>query len=164
MSFGVNFGYAVQHLVDSQLNWSRAAHPVYLRLKNFPDPQSDLAAGMGFVPAPSGAGPLDSGTKDVLIQPPPAVTPVSLHNIGQSMGKLRFGAKVFVVSATFVSRQKTVRRLTNNDLVWRDPSTVGLVMDGLLFSIEDIKHKEAAGHTVAWLLTCNSSEIPNNGM
>lgn len=158
MGFGVQFGYAVQHLIDTQLNWTRAAHPVYLRLRNFVDFETSLAGGMGFAISPSGADTFNSGTTDILISPPPAITPISVHNIGQSVGKLRFGAKMFLISATFVEKQVSEQSLANQDLVWRGQNVVGLVNDSQLFSIEDVKKKEAAGRTVAWVLTCNSAE------
>jgi hypothetical protein len=159
MGFGVNFGYAVQHLIDTQLNYVRGAHTVSLRLRNFPDLQDQRWAQLGFGISPTGASGSLAGTTDVPVAPPPGVIPVSIHNIGQSMGKLRFGARTFFVSASFVESQMVARSLSNQDLVWRNPDVVGLVLDGQLFSIESIAHVETAGHTISWELTCNSTEV-----
>jgi hypothetical protein len=85
---------------------------------------------------------------------------VSVHNIGQSDGKLRFGARTFLVSATFTDAQVAARQLADQTLVWRSSDVVGLVTENLLFSIEDITHQEVDGKTVSWVLTCNASELP----
>lgn len=152
----------MRRLVDAQMRWARAGKAVYLRLRDFPDIQNTDWAQLGFAIAPSGSA---KGTSDILIDPPPAVNMISLHNIGQSMGKLRFGARLFVVSATFVARQVVARGivasngLSAEDLVWRSPNVVGLVTQGLLFSIEDVGHEEYGVGTVTWLLTCNSTEV-----
>lgn len=156
MPAGQSFGYGIQRLIDADLRYIRNAHPTYLRLRNFPDLQNNLATQMGFTMQPTGE---PTGTQDVLIQPTPAVRMVSLHNIGQSMGKLRFGARYFIISASFVEFMMKIQGLTNQDLVWRAPNVVGLYVDNQLFSIEDIAHEEAAGRTVVWTLTCNAGEF-----
>lgn len=159
MPYGPNFGYGFQRLIDSHQRYMRAGSTVYLRLKNFPDTQEDLYSELGFMASPSGNSEL-LGTTDIEISPPCSVEPVSVHNIGQSMGKLRFGAKVFVVSATFVDAQVAEQGLSDQSLVWRGSNVVGLVADNQLFSIEDVVKKEIAGKTVVWILTCNAAEIP----
>ena len=155
MPTGQSFGYGIQRLIDADLRFIRNAHPTYLRLRNFEDLQNNLAIQMGFTLKPIGE---PTGTRDILIQPTPAVRMVSLHNIGQSMGKLRFGARHFIISASFVELMMKMQGITNQDLVWRGQNVVGLALDNQLFSIEDIAHEEAAGRTVVWTLTCNSNE------
>lgn len=101
----------------------------------------------------------NKGTTDTQIKPQPSTNMVSVHNIGQSGGKLRFGARYFLISQTFVAAQVTARTLTDQNLVWRDPTVVGLVSENLLFSIEDISHEESSGQTISWMLTCNANEL-----
>jgi hypothetical protein len=164
MPSGLQFGRGFQRLVDAQMRYVRNAHTVYLRLRNFPDLQQvSQAVQLGFALTPSGAG-TNIGTQDIQIDPPPSVKMISIHNIGQSMGKLRFGARQFLISATFVERQVAQQGLTDQDLVFRGPNVVGLVVDNQLFSIENIAHEELAGHTVVWTLTCNAAETINPGI
>lgn len=155
MSFNVLFGYGQQRLLDAFQNYTRAAHPVYLRLRNYPNIQQNDAVQLGFAISPAGA-PL--GTVDIEIKPRPSYDMISMHNIGMSNGKLRFGARLFLVSATFVDNQVRQQQLTDQDLVWRGQDVVGLFTDNQVFSIEVISHQEAAGKTVSWLLTCNAVE------
>jgi hypothetical protein len=156
MPQGVQSSFGVQRLIDAQQRWARASFPVYLRLRNFPDVQGQQWAQLGFRIAPSG-GPV--GVTDILIDPPPGVRMVSIHNIGMSAGKLRFGARIFQISATFVNKQVVAQGLTDQNLVWRGPNVVGLVSEELLFSIEDIKHAEYSGQTISWQITANANEI-----
>jgi hypothetical protein len=161
MPSGLQFGFGMQRLIDAQMRYVRNAHTVYLRLRNFPDLQQvSQAVQLGFAITPSGN---QVGTEDIQIDPPPSVKMISIHNIGQSMGKLRFGARQFLISATFVEQQKALQGLTHQDLVFRGPNVVGLVVDNQLFSIENIAHEELAGHTVIYTLTCNGPETINPG-
>jgi hypothetical protein len=155
MGFNEAFAYGTRRLIDSQLQLTRAGFPVYLRLKNFPDVQANMAAQLGFAITPTGAA---TGTTDILITPAPAVTVVSVHNIGQSAGKLRFGAKYFLISDSFVQKQAVAMGLSDSTALWRSPSVVGLITNSLVFSIEDITNEQLAGETITWLLTCNSLE------
>jgi hypothetical protein len=150
-------GFGLQRLIDAKERYERGSHPVYLRLREFVEPDTQLWAQMGFSISPSGTAQV--GTQDVLITPQPASTMVSLHNIGMSEGKLRFGARMFTVSASFVDAQVITQTLANQDLVWRGNNVLGLVTDNLLFSIEDITHEEWQGKTISWMLTCNSNEL-----
>lgn len=155
MPYGLQFGYGYQKAIDANMVFLRSSHPVYLRLRNFEDIQEEKWAQMGFAITPTGT---DVGTVDLEIVPPAKVVMVSMHNIGQSEGKLRFGARVFTISATFVDKQVSALGLANQDLVWRAPNVVGLVTDNQLFSIEAIAHHEIAGKTVVWELTANMVE------
>lgn len=156
MSTGVQFEYGLQRLIDANQKFTRSGHPVYLRLRNFSDPQVNDWAAVGFSISPSGGM---VGTTDVLIVPPPGVRMVSIHNIGQSNGKLRFGARIFNISATFVQASMAARSLAYEDACWNGPDVVGLVTDNLLFSIEDIAKQVVAGITASFRLTCNANEI-----
>lgn len=99
------------------------------------------------------------GTTDILIKPPPTVSMISMHNIGISGGKLRFGARAFAIAATWVAQQCIAQNISDQNQIWRNPNVVGLVCEGMLFSIEDIKHQELAGTTVTWTLICNNTEL-----
>ena len=156
MAFNVSFGFGVQRLIDSNLQYARVGFPVYLRLRNFPDLQSNQFAQMGFAISPSGTA---VGTTDILIAPPPSQSIVSVHNVGMSEGKLRFGARTFFISQAFVTTQVQAQSLSDQNLVWRGSNVVGLVTENLLWSIENIDHGEIAGQTVSWSLTCNSNEL-----
>ena len=163
---GFSGGYGFQRLMDAQQRFMQQGHPVYLRLRNFaPVMQNSMAAQLGYVitPSPTGSPSISGGpgTVDVLIDPPASYYMVSVHNIGQSQGKLRFGARVFQISQEFVANQMSAMGLlevNDQDKVWRGPKIIGLVTDGLLFSIEAVAHREIAGATVRWSLTCNASE------
>ena len=162
MPAGVNFGFGLQRIVDAQMRYVRNAHTVYLRLRNFPDLQAvSQAVQLGFALTPSGTNQV--GVQDIQIDPPPSVKMISIHNIGQSMGKLRFGARQFLISGSFVDRQVAQQGLSNQDLVFRAPNVVGLVVDNQLFSIENIAHEELAGKTVIWTLLCNAPETIQPG-
>lgn len=148
-------GYGIQRLIDQHERTTRAAHPVFIRLRNFPDLQDKTFAQMGFAISPTGTA---VGTQDIVIDPPPAVMMVSIHNIGQSMGKLRFGARKFLISASFVDSLTAKYGYTDQTLWFRSSTVVGLVLDLQLFSIEDVWHEELSGRTVSWGVLCNSTE------
>ena len=105
----------------------------------------------------------NKGFTDILIDPPPNIEMVSMHNIGQSGGKLRFGARIVTVSQGFVAQQAAAQGLTDQNLVWRGPQVVGLVSESLMFSIVDINHSELSATSVYWYLTCNVSELRVSG-
>lgn len=151
------FGTGVRRLIDAQQQFTRAAHPVYLRTRDFPDVQQLDAQQLGFVVAPTGTSQV--GTTDTLITPPPSVTMVSIHDIGQSMGKLRFGARRFLISANWVTSIANTLGYSDETLVFRGENVVGLVLDSQLFSIEDYWHEEVAGLTVNWGCVGNSNEL-----
>lgn len=151
-----SFACGVQGLLDQQLGGNNYK-PVYLRMRNFAPTEPIIdspAAQLGFsVPAS------DGGTTDYLINPLVAYQAVSMFNIGNSGGKLRFGARKFQVSNTFVRKiMTTYPAITHEREVWEGRQTVGLVTDGLLFSIEGIYHDAVSGQPVMWFLTANSNE------
>jgi hypothetical protein len=153
---GLAFGFGVQRLIDAAQRYVRASKPIYYRYRNFTDQQQVQAVGMGFAISPSGSF---VGTIDLLIDPPPQYVMISLHNIGMSEGKLRFGARRFVVSQSFVSQVIARLNLDVEEKVWRGPQFVGLVTDGQLFSVEDLAKQVLAGSTIVWELTANSNEL-----
>lgn len=153
----------LQGLIDNQLLGGNTSSPVYLRIRNYsPDTESlaaSPAAQMGFSLSAS-----DGGTVDELIQCPPAsVQFVSMYNIGNSGGKLRFGARKFTISQTFVSAMMAkysipvVKPIYGLDL-FEGNQTVGLVTDGVLFSIEGINHEGVASQPFLWFITANANE------
>lgn len=157
MGVNINFGYGLRRLIDLQQRFIRAGNPVYFRVRDFGDIQEESFTQLGFSASPSGS--VATGTTDVLVDPPPAVTWVSTHNIGQSMGKLRFGARVFLISHTFVLQQCALMGITDAMRLWQSPFAVGLYTDSLLFSIESVETEQLAGATITWVLTCNSNEV-----
>lgn len=152
---GPKFAFAMQRLIGAQQRYMRSGLPTYLRLKNFPDTQGQQWSQLGFAVTPVSGG---HGTVDILIDPPPATSMISVHNIGMSNGKLRFGARLFTISQEFVLKQMAARGITDPRLVWID-SVVGLITENLLFSIEDIKHRDLSSVPVLWMLTANANEM-----
>lgn len=171
---GSLFAAGMQMLLDGQQSFIRSSLQCFLRIQNFPSVDGGAAQELGipFVP-PAGPATAETGFTDLEIIPPPEVKDVSMHNIGMSGGKLMFGARYFIVSNSFVynTMQKYQEILDPYD-VWRNwdgqliddevknqtASVVGIIYDNRLFSIEDIKHKELAGETISWTLTCNATE------
>lgn len=146
----------MQSLLNQQLSGNNYK-PVYLRLRNFAptEPLIDSeAAQLGYsVPAS------DGGTTDELINPLVSYTPVSMFNIGNSGGKLLFGARKFNISNTFVAKIMSKYAIAYNREVFEGRQTVGLVTDGVLFSIVSVDHEEVSGQPVMWFLTANANEI-----
>lgn len=155
-SMGPQFSFGAQRLLGAQQRFIRSGLPTYLRFKNFEDTQTKQWSELGFAITPVNDS---SGTVDILISPPPGSSMISVHNIGMSEGKLRFGARLFTVSQEFVAKQMSAFGLTDPRQVWIGPKTVGLITENLLFSIEDVKHRDVCGGLVAWMLTCNANEL-----
>jgi hypothetical protein len=149
------FGAGIRFLLDQHQRWTRAGLPVYLRVKNFDD-SGDEYVKLGFQIAPTG-GQI-TGFDDILIQPPPEVREVSMHNIGLNQSRLRFGAKYFIISHSFVLKRMQDTEYMDASQVWSDPSLVGLLYDNRLFEIVSINHDETAGETISWTLVCNGSD------
>lgn len=55
MPAGLQFGFGMQRLLDANQRYMRSSLPVYLRLRNFVDPQTQQWAQLGFQIAPTGA-------------------------------------------------------------------------------------------------------------
>jgi hypothetical protein len=149
--------WGIRSLADTFFRYFQPGLPCFLRLQQV-DAQGEDYGQIGFMPAVTGAV---SGIQDIPVDPPPDVQEVSLHNIGIMGGKLRFGARRFLISNLFVLNQMRDRNLSDPYLVWSDPLVVGLFYNQRLFSIESITHEEVGGETTLWSLVCNSSEIPS---
>lgn len=162
---GIPFGTGIQFLFDNQQRFTRAGLPVYLRIQNFLDQGSYLEVGVPY--APTGTAAFNTGYTDILVDPPPAVQDVSLHNIGLLASRLNFGSRIFIISNTFVVKQQTDNYILDPYDVFRDRTdsrdnsqykVVGILYNDRMFSIESITHKEVAGQTINWKLVCNALE------
>lgn len=159
---GIPFAAGMEMLYDAHLNYTRGALEVFLRIENF-IPQGDyIEVGVSF--SPTGGQDSEAGFTDLLILPPPATTPVSMHDIGMSGGKLMFGARKFYVSHTFVRNilqsYPNIRGGFNVFRKWDNStaSVLGIIYNNQMYAIEDIGRREIAGETINWVLTCNSQE------
>jgi hypothetical protein len=148
--------WGLRSLADTFLRYWQPGLPVYLRYQEQTNKPGDYSA-LGFQPdidkkvAPS-------GITDVLIDPPPDVQEVSLHNIGIMGGQLFFGARTFLISNLFVLKRMAVFKYTDPYQVWRDDQVVGLYYNQRLFSLTSITHEEVGGETTLWKIIGNSSE------
>lgn len=148
--------WGLRSLTDGFLRYFQPGLPVYLRQQYITNQPNDYSA-LGFMPSVSGG---QGGYNDTLIDPPPDVQELSLHNIGIMGGRLQFGAKMFLVSDTFVENQMDSQQYTDPLSVWRDPSVVGIIYGDRLFAIESITHEDVGGATTLWKLICNAAEYP----
>lgn len=154
---GLNIGFGIQRLVDAQQRYTQASRvPIFMRLRNFVPPTNELYAQLGYTITP-GVG--QTGTSDILIAPPPSTRLVSMHNIGMSSGKLRFGARYFIISGTFVNAQQAALGVSTPEHLWMSPQFVGIYAYGVLWSVEQYSSEELGGVPVLWILTCNANEI-----
>jgi hypothetical protein len=154
---GLNLGFGVQRLIDAQQRYIQNSRtPIMFRLRNFVPPQNQLYAQLGFTIAPSGSM---TGTSDIQITPPPMTKLISQHNIGMSEGKLRFGAREFVISGSFVDAMQSALGLSSPDQVWWCPQVVGIFAYGILFTIEQYAPEEIGGQSILWTLRTNAGEI-----
>lgn len=152
-----NIGFGIQRIIDAQQRFIRnVRQPVYMRVRNFTEPQNALWAQLGYRLTPA-SGP--TGTTDMLIDPPPMTRLESMHNIGMSNGKLRFGARSFVISQTFVSAVQSALELSAPEQVWIGQQVVGLVGYNVLWSIESYTPEDLGGETILWTLICNANEL-----
>lgn len=173
---GLPFASGIQMLLDGQQRYVRSGLTCYLRIQNFAPVGDWQEVGVPFVP--TGVAAATTGFVDIEIDPSPEVKDVSMHNIGMSGGHLRFGARYFIVSHTFVYNvMQQYPNITDPYNVWRNwdaqlvngnwinatASIVGIVYENRLHSIEDISHVDIAGETIKWKLTCNLFEIPLEG-
>jgi len=162
---GVSFGTGIRMLFDSVQKYTRSALPVYLRVKNFKDQGDWDEVGVPFVP--TGEASAETGYTDIEIQPTPGVQDVSLHNIGLNAGALRFGARIFHISNTFVMDQMAEYEIDDPYAVFRQRDgyqAVGLFYNERLFSIESMTHFEVAGQIINWKLICNAVETRSDSL
>lgn len=148
--------YGMQRLQDSQLAYKRTATPAYLRYKKFADIGGNLFAQLGFSIRPDPTTNA-TGTKDVLIDPPPTMSTLPLKNIGIPGGKLRYGAKSIMISSTFVDAQAALLGFDDPKLVFNQ--CLGIFNEKMLYSIEDIQHEMFGGAILNWILVCNANEL-----
>jgi hypothetical protein len=159
---GIPFAEGLRMMVDGQQRFTRAGLEVFLRVQNFA-PVGDFQE-MGVPYVPTGTDAAQTGYKDILIDPPPQVIDVSMHNIGMSGGKLLIGARAFVVSHTFVQTIRDQNPTIPDDIsVWfnwdRQTPVVGILYENRMHEIVFYTHKEIAGETVSWKLTCNRVDV-----
>jgi len=159
---GIPFAEGLRILVDNQQRFLRAGLEVFLRLQNFQSQGDFQEEGVPYVP--TGTAAINTGYTDILIDPPPQVTDVSMHNIGMSGGKLLIGARAFVVSHTFVLNMREQYPDIPDDIaVWFDwdkqTPVVGIVYENRMHEIVFYTHREVAGETVSWKLTCNRVDV-----
>jgi len=161
------FAAGQQMLFDAHQKFVRSGMQVFLRVKNFQGEGDYIEVGVPW--APTGVDAAQTGYTDYLVEPPPNVQDVSLHNIGILAGRLNFGSRIFTISHTFVADQLRLLnqgpvKIEDPYAVWRardgNGNTIGLVYNGRLFSIESITHREVSGTTVSWRLICNALETP----
>lgn len=152
MGFSAN---GLRSLMDGWFRFYQPGLTCWLRIQTV-DPESEDYAQLGFVPTVTGAL---SGFEDVLIRPPADVRDISLHNIGLNSAKLRFGAREFLISHSFVRNRMIQMNYTDAMKVWNDDSVMGLYYDGRLFSIESVTHEDFGGEPVLWRILANASEV-----
>lgn len=153
---GLNLGFGIQRLIDAQQRYIQNSRtPIMLRLRNFTPPQNELYAQLGYTITPASG---ETGTTDVQITPPPMTKLLSQHNIGMSQGKLRFGAREFVISGSFVDAQQSALGLASPDQLWWSKQVVGIFAYGILYSVEQYAPEEVGGQSILWTLLCNANE------
>jgi len=153
------FNLGIRSLADTYLSFWQPGLPCWLRIKQVvPElvkPVHDVSA-LGFQPAVSGG---QSGVVDIPIVPPPEVREVTRHNIGLSGGRLRIGARVFLISHTFVINRMAQVGFTDPEQVFSDGSVVGFFYDGRIFNMESVTHEDQAGQPIFWTIVGNAIEI-----
>lgn len=159
---GIPFAEGLRMMVDGQQRFMRGGLEVFLRVQNFAPTGDFQEVGVPYVP--TGTAAAETGYKDILIDPPPQVIDVSMHNIGMSAGKLLLGARSFVISHTFVRNMRDQNPKIADDIaVWYNWDTqspvVGIVYENRMHDIVFYTHREVAGETVSWKLTCNRVDI-----
>lgn len=157
---GLPFAEGLRMLVDNQQRFTRAGLEVYLRVQNFTSQGDFQEMGVPNVNPATGG----SGYTDILIDPPPQVIDVSMHNIGMSGGKLLLGARSFIISHSFVLTTREQNPSIPDDIaVWYNwdgkTPVVGIMYENRMHEIVFYTHKEVAGETVSWKLTCNRVDV-----
>lgn len=143
---GPNFAFGLRFLADRHAEYTRAGLAVSLRIKNF-DESSFSGARLGFAFAPTGG---QSGTTDILIQPPPEVTDYRSTQEGLEL-KTEFKIeKKFVISHTWVQGRQQQLGYTDPREVFRSKTVVGLVYDQRVYSIDSVLTDSASGEFIRW--------------
>jgi len=174
LTMGIPFSFGVRFLYDAHLRYFRPGLPTAIRIRNYETADAGYSE-FGFQYSPTGQLQFQAGFTDIVIDPPPEVKEVSLHNIGLNQARLQFGAKNFIISQTWVLARMNQMQYTDPIQVFRDPSVIGIAYPYLgnlqgqlpsasanaqtrLFSIESITHDEIAGETLAYTVLCNATE------
>lgn len=160
---GIPFGAGVQFLFDAHQKFVRAGTPVYLRVKNFTETGDYLEVGVPY--APTGVAQAETGYTDILIDPPPSVQDVSLHNIGLLAARLNFGSRIFLISNTWVQQQLALLRITDPLQVFRardGKQVVGIFHAKKIYSIESITHTTVSGMPIVWRVVGNMLELESD--
>lgn len=162
MSGAPPFGFGLQFLLDNHQRFVRSGLKVYLRVKNFPEVGDALEVGVpGYAPADTADAQV--GYTDYLIQPPPNVQDISMHNLAmaaQAGLKLNFGSKIFTISNSFVDDQialilaKSGTKITDPIEVFRDRdgngNALSIIYQGRTHDIGPITSRQVSGRTVSW--------------
>jgi hypothetical protein len=159
---GIPFAQGLRMMVDDHQRFTRGGLEVFLRLQNF-QPTGDFEE-MGVPYVPTGTAAAQTGYTDILIDPPPQVIDVSMHNIGMSGGKLLIGARTFQVSHSFVQNMRDKFPGIPDDIsVWfnwdGNTPVMGIMYENRMHDIVLYTHREIAGETVSWKLTCNRVDV-----
>lgn len=156
--------YGLRAAFDSYNRFVRAGRNndiSFLRVKNFVE--SGPVAQMGFTFTPTTSGAL-TGYTDYQIDPPPVMRPISMHNMGmaaQAGISLRAGSLDILISHTFVLSQMALRGFVDPRDVFRDPSTLGIVVNHgkQIVSIEFYLPDVAYGEPISWSCLGNANDI-----
>jgi hypothetical protein len=154
-----NFNFGLRSLYDTQLRFFQPGLPCYLRIDNLsPDVRGTVGsvAALGFQPTVSGNL---SGVTDILIDPPPEVKEVPWRNIGLNLARLRFGARIFTISHTFVANRQALLAFTDPEQVFRDASVQGILYSGRIYNMESVTHEDLAGQPIIWTIIGNAIEV-----
>jgi hypothetical protein len=117
---------------------------------------------MGFAFTPTASGATSTGFTDYLIDPPPVMRLLSMHNIAmarQAGIQLYQGARDILINDIFVRQQMELRGFTDPKLVFEDDTTLGIVANGIIVSIEQVMPDYAYGAPATWTLRGNANEI-----
>lgn len=157
MPGGEGMAWGLRSLADGFFRYYQPSTVCYLRKQNILNSPGDYSS-LGFQVTVTGNQL--SGITDIQIDPPADVQDVSMHNIGVLGGRLNFGARIFLISHTFVQAQIDLNNYTEARQVWRDKSVIGLFYNKRLYSIESITTETVGSSTTLWKLICNTQEEP----
>lgn len=144
--------WAIRDLLDTRLKTTTPGLKTYLRLRTDTVPNREFEE-YGFQIVNVGAN-----VNDILIVPPPSVTPMSMHNIGIVGGRLQFGAHQFDISDTFTRSMLPILKVTDGYSVWRHTSVIGLIYNGSVFSLESVVPKSVNDSIIRWIISGNQIE------
>lgn len=161
--------YGIQRLLDADARFFRAGLTCYYVETNA-NIDDELYAQMGMTYVPTSASGMSmAGTSKSLVDPPVAVTAMTLKQLSDAANvgsDLRMGAKIFTFSNTWVQNimqgkftNGTFRNYTNGRQVFNAPQVLGFLYDGLLYNFDSFLHQDAYGAPLIWSIICNANEI-----